>query len=270
MKKILIVSLAAVCAFSEITAQRTYEYKRLRIGAEAGFESYFGSNVKPSAIRESQPYYRYDYYDHYFDCGYLYDKSDFTTGYVGIKSVYSLGHHLDVGAGIRFSFGESSLRSNLDYFLWKIEDNETFSNYIRLKNINQNTYGVGIPLELKVYPGKSDVWLRLYGKAGVVFNFIFTEDISVEFANEAMKKYLSEIKNRFDKPHLFNGQFVLGIGFKIGRMKNPFGTIELLTPIQFNDKTRLNSLFKLNNRLGIGMQATIYIPAGKQKLSYQY
>ena len=255
-----------------ISAQRIYEYSRLHIGVEAGLESSFGSNVKPSAIRESQSYYQYgEYYnDYYYGCGYMYNEPAFTRYYFGIKPEYSLNAHLAVAAGLRFSFGENSLTSDRDNFLWKINETETTSNYIKIRDITQNIYTVGIPLEMKIYPDKSDMLWRVYGKVGAVFNLAFASDVLVDFSNAAMNKYLPDVQNQFEKPSLFNGQFVLGFGLKIGKMNSPFGNIEIQIPIHFTDKQRLGSLFEINNAVGVGMQASIFIPVGKQKLSYEY
>ncbi|MDR0812007.1 MAG: hypothetical protein LBN23_07040 [Paludibacter sp.] len=272
MKKLLTFSLAAFCAFASAQELQIYEYQRLRIGVEAGLENLFGSNVKPAAIRESQSFYYGDYYhgDYYYGCGYMNETPSFTRFYFGVKPEYSLNYNFAVAAGLRFAWGKSSLISNRDYFLWKVQDTETMSNYIRINDINQTVYNIGIPLEFKVYPGKSDVFWRMYFKAGAVFNFAFAQDVAVDFTNAEMKKYLPEIKKQFESPDFFNGHFILAIGFKIGRQKHPFGAIELQMPIQFTNKPRLNSLFKMEDRVGVGVQTTLFFPVGKQKLSYQY
>ena len=255
------------------SAQRIYEYPRLRIGVDFGFENTFGSNVKPSNIRESQSYYRYGdgyYNNYYYNCGYMYNEPAFTRYYLGVKPEYSLNSHFAVAAGLRFSYGESSLTSDRDNFLWRISETETSSNYIRIKSISQNIYGFGIPLEMKIYPNKSDVLCRVYAKVGMAFNFGFASDILVDFVNEEMDKYLPEIESQFEKPDVFDGQFLLGLGMKIGRSKNPFGNIEFQVPIHFKEKQQLSSLFKTDNVAAVCLQATFFIPVGKQKFSYEY
>jgi len=273
MRKLFLPLLLFLLLPHFISAQRIYEYSRLRIGIDVGFENTFGSNVKPSAIRESQSFYQfgnYYYNDYYYGCGYMYNEPAFTRYHFTIKPEYSLNNHVAVAAGLRFSFGESSLTSDRDNFLWKIHETETSSNYLRIKSINQTVYGVGLPLEMKIYPGKSDIFWRLYGKVGLVFNFAFASDISVDFANEAMNKYLPEVRNQFEKPDFFDGQFVFGFGMKIGRSKYPFGNLEFQVPIHFNSKQRLSSLFEANDAAAVGLQTTIFIPVGKKKLSYKY
>jgi hypothetical protein len=247
--------------------QRTYEYQRLHFGVEAGFENFIGDNVKPSAIRESQSYVHDDFsYQH----GFMYDYQDFTRYYFGVKSEYSLSHRFAVAAGLRFAFGKSSLTSDRDNFLWKVHESETSSDYVKIKSIRQNVYNLGIPLELKFFPGQSDLLVRQYIKVGAVFNFAFAQDVSLDFANKSMEKYGSDVKGQFEKPDFFNGEAFIALGLKFGRMRNPFGSLEFQVPVQFSNRTRLSSLFELDENVGVALQANFYIPTGKRTLSYQY
>jgi hypothetical protein len=247
-----------------------YEYPRLRLGVEAGVESFFGSNVKPSAIRESQSYYRYRYNDYYYDCGYLYNEPAFTRFYFGIKPEYSINHRLAVSTGVRFSYGENSLTSDREYFLWKVEETETSSNYISISCINQRIYNISVPVYLTIYTSRSDIFGRLYGKIGAVVNYTIASDVSVFFVNDAMNRYLPKVTGQFEKPSMICGHLVLAFGIKIGRMKHPFGSMEVQMPIYLGDNTRVGSLFTVDIPVGIGMQTTLYIPFGKEKLSYTY
>lgn len=267
MKKIIAVLFTVFLTAFGSAAQDTCGYQRLRMGVETGFERFFGSNLKPPALRESQHYY--DNYGNYNDYGNLRDLRYFTRYYVGVKSEYSLNHFLSIAGGLRFSCCWSEFASDRNNFLWRVENAETVSNYVRVSRINQNVYSVGIPLELKIYFKQKDALIRWYYKAGLVFNLAFAPDVSVEFADKAMNKYEREVKRGFNKPDLFSAQVVLiGFGLKIGKNANPFGTIEYQIPLQFSDKTRLGSLFKMRDPVGVGLQATIYFPAGKKRLNY--
>ncbi|MDR0507755.1 MAG: hypothetical protein LBH32_13200 [Dysgonamonadaceae bacterium] len=272
MKNVFFILFLAFCALANAQELQTYEYNRLRIGFEAGLESFFGSNIKPANIRESQSYYRGDYYyDDYYGCGYLYIDPNFTRFYIGVKPEYSLGISWAVAAGARFSFGNSTLSSDRDYFLWNIAETDNSVNYVRINKLNQNVYNIGIPLEVKYFTGvRRDYFVRQYFKAGFVLNYTFADDVSVDFVDARMNKYADDVRNQFDKPNNFNGQFILGIGLKIGRMRNPLGTVEFYISNHLSDNMRLSSLFKMNEGIGIGLQTTFYLPVGKQKLSYQY
>ena len=268
MRRLSFIPFLLVFSFLNAQELKTYEYQRLRLGVEAGVESFFGKNVKPSAIRESQSYYFYDEFSYQY--GFVYRDQDFTRYYFGVKPEYSLNHRFAVATGLRFSFGKSSLSADRDNFLWKVEESETSSNYARINGVSQNVYNIGIPLELKFFTAKSDLMVRQYFKVGGAFNFAFVQDISVAFANRNMEKYTSTVRNQFENPDFFNGQMVFAVGLKFGRMTNPFGSVEIQIPIQFSGKTRLNSLFKLEDNVGSALQATLYIPVGKKTLSYQY
>ena len=264
VKRLLFIPFLLVFSFLNAQELETYEYQRLRLGIEAGIENIFGENVKPSAIRESQPYYRYDEY------GFIYDnQKDFTRFYLGVKPEYSLNLWFAVAAGLRFSFGRSSLSPDRGNFLWKVEEEEMCSNYVRVNKVSQNVYNIGVPVELKLFTSRSDVLVRQYFKLGAVFNFAFASDISVDFADEKMEKYTSTVRDQFEKPDFFNGAMVFGVGLKFGRMTNPFGSVEFQIPVQFSDKTRFNSLF-VGDVVGVALQTNFYIPLGNKTLSYQY
>ena len=251
-------------------SQRVYEFPRMRLGIEAGLENSFGANEKPSNIRESQPYFRYDYEDFYYDCGFMVNQLVFTKYYFGFKPEYSLNLKFAVSSGIRFSFAKSELTADRSYYLWKIEESHNNTNYLRIKSMSQNVYNISIPAEIKFFPHKSDIFGRVYTKLATVINFTFANDVSVVFSNIKMEKYLPEIKKEFKNPSLFYGQIIPAVGVKIGRMKYPFGCLELQIPIHFSEKTRLSSLFKLESVIGVGVKTTLYIPYGNDKLSYNY
>jgi hypothetical protein len=269
MRKLLLFFLMMMPILAS-SQERIYEFPRLRIGIEAGFENQFGSNIKPSAIRESQSFYRYEYSDYYYDCGFLYNEPAFARYYFGIKPEYSLSLNFAISAGLRIAYGKSSLTADKEYFLWKVNETESSANYLRIKEVNQSVFNIGVPLYLLLYPNKSDIWGRVYGKVGVVLNFTMASDISVNFVNNQMNKYSNDIKNQFDDPTFLYGQVVFSWGLKLGRMRNPYGSMEFQLPINFNNKTRLNSLYKLDSAVGVGVQTTLYIPSGKNKLSYTY
>ena len=271
MKKgLLLILFFPLALFAQ--EEKLYEFPRLRWGIEAGSDMFSGRTVKNSNIRESQSYYySYDpsYYDDFYNVGFMYDSYNYTRFYVGVKPEYSLNHRFAVAAGLRFSFNKSNFYSDQNYFLWKISEENLTTNYVRVKGIDQNNFYAGIPLEIKFFPGKNDLPVRKYFKVGMLFNFLAASHNSVTFLNEEMKKYEDNISRQMGKPSFQSGYLYLGIGLKIGRMNHPFGSIELQAPIRvFKDK-KLSSFIKEPDA-GFGVQAAIYIPSGKKKLSYTY
>jgi len=249
--------------------EKIYEYPRLRWGVEAGADMFSGNTIKNSNIRESQSYY-YDYYynDLYYG-GFMFDSYNYTRYYIGLKPEYSLSNRFVVAAGLRFSFNKSNFNSDQNYFLWKISEENLTTNYVRVREVNQNNFYAGVPLEIKFFPGQNDMIVRQYFKVGMLFNFLAASHNSVSFIDDNMEKYAGEISKQMGKPSFQSGYLYLGIGLKFGRMNHPFGSIELQAPIRvFKDK-KLASFIK-EPEVGFGLQTTFYIPAGKKKLSYTY
>jgi hypothetical protein len=252
--------------------KRTHEFSRLRFGVDLGVEMFNGATSKHSNIRENQSYYSDPYYDDMYYCGYMYDSYNYTRYNLGVKSEYSLNHRIAAAAGLRFSVNKSKLGSDRNYFLWKTEENNTATNYVRINEIAQNNYYAGFPFELKFFPGKSDMFIRQYLKAGMLFNFLLATRNTVSFTDKSMEKYNDKIKEQIGKPSFLSGYFYLGLGVKVGRMNHPFGSIEVQLPLRMFKNKKLASFIE-EPETGFGLQTTIYIPAGKagkKKLSYTY
>jgi len=248
--------------------EEIYEFPRLRLGIEAGADMFSGSTIKNPNIRESQSYYyNSSYYDDIYYGGFMYDSYNYTRYFFGLKPEYSLSHHFAVAAGFRFSFNKSNLNSDQNYFLWKISEENRTTNYVRVREVNQNNYYAGIPLEIKFFPSSTDFPGRQYFKVGMLFNFLTASHNSVSFIDDNMAKYADKISSMMGKPSFQSGYLYLGIGLKFGRMNHPFGSIEIQAPIcVFKDK-KLSSFIR-EPEAGFGVQTTFYIPVGKKKLSY--
>ena len=271
MKKTVVI-LSFICLLlSQIRAQEqiTVTMPRLRLGIEAGIDGLFGERDKPAMIRENQSsYYYYDYdYDYY--CGFIPDEQDFFVVYIGVKPEYSVSKRFAVAAGVRFSFSQANLNSDKDYFLWRINETGTSTNYIKIKDISQKNYYIGIPLELKFFPREKDYPVRHYFAVGGALNFLAASDNDVSFQNATMKKYDSEVSKQIGKPNSFYGNLYGGFGLKIGNTSHPFGHIEFHLPVCMFAKDKLNSFIKGSGVFGFGVQMTLQIPMfSKHQLVY--
>jgi hypothetical protein len=252
-------------------AERIFEYPRFRWGVEVGFESFSGEAIKMPQIRENKSgYYDPAYRDDLYYCGFMYPRYNYTRYFVGVKPEYSLGHQFAVAAGLRFSYNNSVLNSDRDYFLWRMAEESLTTNYVRVTSLTQNNFYVGIPLELKVFTSRRDLRVRHYFKGGLVFNALLASTLTGNFQSDAMKeKYNSQITGQLEKPSTFGAQAFIGTGLKIGRMNHVFGNIEIQMPINLFKNQRASS-FIYSSPASFVMITTINIPAGKQKLSYQY
>jgi hypothetical protein len=269
MKPKLIISFLFILLLTQIQAQEetTLSLPRLHLGIEAGINGLFGNINKPIQIRENQSYYQDLDYD--FFGGYVSPNDAFTSFSFGIKPEYLLSKRFTVALGLRFSFYKATLGSNQDFFLWKLSETETNSNWVKIKNISQQNYYIGIPLEFRLFPREKDYAVRQYFILGTSFNFLVASENKVAFQNAAMKKYSSDVLNHIENPNRFLGYLYAGIGLKFGKMKYPFGDIEFHFPVIIYGNGKTKTFVQMIGSLGLGFQTTLHIPIYKKhQLTY--
>ena len=264
MKKlVLFLSFFPIIVFAQEV--RIHEYQKFRIGFEAGYGSLSGNTVTPDAVRQNQSYYyeEYDYNDYYYS-GYIYDYHRTSHYYFGVKPEFSIFSIFSVAAGIRFVGSNSKLNSDKDYFLWKVSENGLMTNYVRVKDIEEKGFYIGIPVEMTFYTNKKDIMVRHYVKGGVSINLSLSTKTTVNFENSTMKKHTNKVMSDIEKKKPFTPIGFVGSGIKIGRMNNPFGSVEFRIPFSTGFSSFVDFAF------GAEIQAAFYIPMGEKKLSYTY
>jgi len=217
MKKIFLTFMVFVPLVLVAQTERIHEFSRFRYGVEIGLESFAGDKVDIPQIRENQSSNYYpDYYDDMYYCGYMYDRYNYTHFFVGFKPEYSLNHFFVASAGLRLSFNNSFMNSDRNYFLWKVAESGQMTNYVRVTNLTQNNFYIGLPMDIKIFTYKRDVRFQHYFKAGFVFNTLVASATKVNFQNPAMEKpYSDQIAKQLKKPSFFSAQTFVGMGFKI-------------------------------------------------------
>jgi len=253
---------------SQTEKTTTIEMPRFRLGIEVGVDFLFGTINKPEQIRESQSYYYDGDYD--FHCGFVADNRNFGFHYLGIKPEFLLHKKVAVTTGIRFSTNKITLNSDDKYFLWRISENETSTNYIKINSISQRNYYLGVPLEVRLFTAEKDYTVRQYFVVGTTLNFWLASNNDISFSNSAMEKYTSQLSENIGKPSFFQGVFYAGVGLKIGKMNHPCGRIEAHFPVIAYGNSKTKSFTNIiNNSWGFGLQATLLIPiATGKKLTY--
>jgi len=246
--------------------QQTLTMPRLRIGIEAGVDLLFGTMNKPPQIRENKSYYSDGDYD--FHCGFVRPGYEQSLFYFGVKPEYSLNKRVVVTSGLRFFAYKTSIESDRDYFLWKISEDAISTNYVKIENISQRNYCVGIPMEIRFFPNEKDYMVRHYFVLGTALNFVVFSNKDVAFSNPLMEKYSSDVLSQIGKSNSFHGLVYAGIGLKIGKMGHPFGRIEIHFPsLSFGNRN--SETFVKINPLGFGFQTTLLIPiVKKHQLTY--
>jgi hypothetical protein len=137
--------------------------------------------------------------------------------------------------------------------------------YVQIKDIRQNNYLLGIPLEVRYFPNRRELPFQHYFKLGTSFNYRILHTSKVNFAKESMKKYDNEVQNQLsDVNNAFSALIFGAVGFKIGRYKDgkkaPWGNIEFQIPIML---TNNSFAFAGMYGFGAGFQMSFQIPIGK-------
>ena len=237
---------------------------RLRVGVEAGVNLLFDAKInKPPQIRENQSYY-YDTYDKDYYGGFVSNTQSPSLFYLGLKAEYSLSKRFAVSTGIRFSYKKAELNSDRDYFLWRISENKTSTNYVKIKSITQKNYYLGVPMEIRFFPNEKDYVVRHYFILGTALNFLLASTNEVAFVNPAMEKHSAEIASQINEPNFFYGLFYVGIGLKFGKMNYPFGNLEVHFPIATYGNTKSDAFLKMIGYGGAAFRTTLYIPIVKE------
>jgi hypothetical protein len=186
----------------------------------------------------------------------------------GIKPEYLIQKRLALATGIRFVYCKSYLYSDRDFFLWKISETETSTNLVKIRNISQRNLYLELPFEVRLFPREKDYIVRHYFVFGTAFTFLVSSSGNVEFQNPNMQKYTSKVLEYIGPPNFFQGTIYAGFGLKFGRMRYPFGNIEIHFPALTFCKAKQNSFTDISV-VGIRFFTTLNIPVNrKQQLTY--
>jgi hypothetical protein len=143
--------------------------------------------------------------------------------YAGVRYERMIsGNFLGISGGLRYSImysfigRPSCMTGSDDYFYVNYNENGTDTEYARVTELNQKTGYVGIPLELRMTPGK-DRFIKVFFKAGFSFNFKLHSASNVVFYDDSMNQYKNEVLGLIEDPAGYYSAFNLGGGLKIGR-----------------------------------------------------
>lgn len=187
-------------------------------------------------------------------------SSFFVKWNVGAKVEYRFKNdRLGLFAGLRYTGVESAIGeySQDSYFLLLFRQYETNTEYLRIKEINQHSNYLGIPVELRLFPFNTKT-IRPFIKVGMEFNYRLSTTNEVIFVDERMNEYKDEVLNKFKNPDDFYSSFYLsqGINFVIEDKFNI--SVELKFPV-FYISSALSS-FVDSRVFGVGTQINFQLP----------
>lgn len=183
--------------------------------------------------------------------------------YAGIKAeVRILNNKLGLVGGLRYTRMVSSIGKNeywtsrTDYFYLLFKTQGSSTEYLRVKDINQVSDYIGIPLELKIYPYESRVF-QIYYKIGGDINFRLKTSTNISFSDNAMEQFEKEASQVIEDPWSIYATVHAAIGLKIGKENKPGINLEACIPAGII--ADLKSSF-VDPQAGGGLQFNIRFP----------
>ena len=147
--------------------------------------------------------------------------------------------------------------NNGSYFYFCTQQNGLNTEYYRIKEINQTTNYLGIPIEAKIYL-MCPHFIRYYCKLGFEFNYQISNQANVIFNNEAMNSATADVIKALGKaPDNINMLGTFALGIKIGKENKPTCSIEGYLPTGFF--SNYTSTIVTSN-LGYGISIKIQFP----------
>jgi hypothetical protein len=189
--------------------------------------------------------------------------------FIGIKSeFFSLNDRFGLSGGLRFSRMYSCVGKNdywtnsTNYFYCLYRQDGVNTEYLKVKEINQTSDYIGIPIEIRYFSAKRPHLFRIYFKIGAEINYLIQTQKDIVFYNNAMNSYKEDLTAKIGQPKTFYSSIYGGGGIRIGKELKPSISIEACMPYLFLTS---KSFGLVNPIFGGGFQLNVQIPI-KSKL----
>ena len=197
-----------------------------------------------------------------------YSSSSLTTltsrSFAGIKyEIFSLNDQISLSGGLRYSRINSSVGkkrywgSSTNYFYWLYLQDGVNTEYLKVKEIDQKSDYIGIPVEIRFFPARRPRIFRFYFKLGAEINCLIQSQKDIVFYDEAMNPYKNELTAKVANPKPFYAAAYVGGGFRFGKELKPSVSIEASMPYLLITQ---NSAGLVNPIYGGGFQINVQIP----------
>jgi hypothetical protein len=244
----------ALLALSPLLAAQTGKHN-IRIGFETGVTGYFTNVAKPAQLREVSN-----------DSHILFSRINLTmtSNVIGVKPEIFLGRNrLGIAAGLRLSRYVTTFETNNGPFYWMLRQEGLQTDYLTIDKFSQQTYFLGIPLEVRFFTNRRELPVQTYFKIGSTFNYKLQTNNNISFADPAMRKHAGAVGDGLAEVDRFHVYVYPAFGFKIGRYRNghsPWFNVEINIPgMLFNPKISSFS----RSSAGFGAGFTVQIPLGQ-------
>jgi hypothetical protein len=159
--------------------------------------------------------------------------------HMGAKfEVRTMKNKFGLSGGLRFTHYVSSIGRDYyydtptDFFYYRFRDEETFSEYVKIKSFTQKSSYLSIPVELRYFPFMQKNF-RIYFKSGAEVGFLMDYKNSVDFYNDEMDLYETEVSEDFADPSTVFTTLYFSAGIQIGRDTRPGLNLEVCLPYMF-------------------------------------
>jgi hypothetical protein len=157
--------------------------------------------------------------------------------YMGVKAeVFSLNDHFGLLGGVRFSRMNNSVgkngywNSNPNYFYWLYRQDGVNTEYLKVKEINQISDYIGIPVEIRYFPARRHRLFQPFFKVGIELNYLMQSHTGIVFDDPAMRPYQKELASMVEQPGKLSSSLYGGGGIRLGRDQKPSISIEASFP----------------------------------------
>lgn len=189
-------------------------------------------------------------------------STSFYSWYVGAKGeIRSKDGRVGLLAGVRLknvlsAIGKLDYYEQADFFYVLYTQEETSTEFLKVKEINQSSYYVGIPIGIRYFPSL-EKFRHFFLKATFDTSYRLSTKNDVEFSNSDMAKNQDGILGKFDDPADFISVLYCSAGFVFGSGDNPRLYIEATLPSFYLTE---NTSSLVNPIAGGGLQISLQIP----------
>lgn len=202
------------------------------VGAEAGICFISAKMPEMEFIRGDIPAYPGGYSSTYL-------KSFMNKSYAGIKAEFlSVNNRFGFSSGLRYIQMNSSVgrntywAGNTNYFYLMYLQEGVNTEYLKVKELDQRTSYLGIPLEARFFPYNARLF-RVYFKLGADVGFKLQSRTDVVFYNQSMDYLEDEVADLIGRPESVSASLTVSAGVRIGRASKPAINLEAGLPTIF-------------------------------------
>ena len=227
----------------------------MTIGVEFGTDMQFFEQTTYSFIRSNNIY------------GNSYGASSYQTIATSLKNwntgikvgLITKNPRFELFSGIRYTNIKSKMydNSSMGYFFIILKQEEQTTEYVRVIDINQSSNYLGVPIEASFFISKPHLFTPFI-KLGVSVNYRISLVEEVNFYNDAMNNYKSDVLAKFNETDDFYSTGYFSLGIRIGQENKPNVRFEFKAPTFYFSKN--TSSFVEASNYGIGFQFNFQMP----------